>query len=451
MSPHRDAVARPAGVRLCLSLTAYAFLINLKPSEPFLTDYLLRTKNFTEAELAVNVWPWSTFGAVALLIPFGLLAEVLGSRVVILMGMICREATRAMLLYGTTVPEMALMQFAYGAGLAANAIFFAYMYAVSPPSAYAPLTSMVMAAFHAGNVLGASLGQGLVWARPGWHEDSTPLFYLSWAFVSLGFVAFAFLPPPNRALPPSLASLLMASKPRESLAELDALWRPRESRLWLSWFLFAGAGSTVVGNFFQLQLAQTAAADVPYGALEAAIELGHVLGAACAVLAASTVVHRPAGFLVATSLARAAALSLAALGADAGLAWIAFASNVAAAAVYGFQQAAGSSALAQAVVASVDRPSVLFSANTLVLYAGAAVLSGAGAAADWEAANTYYYWSASLLIVLAACAPFVRAGGSAVDMQPLRPALSPSSSSEIAADAAAFGMDGGGSGDTAGR
>ena len=395
-------------VRLCL----LGFLINCKPSEPFLTAYLL-DKNFTEAELAVDVWPWSTFGAFVMLLPFGLLAESIGSRRVIFIGLLCREITRVLLIFATSLPAMALMQCTYAAGVAADAIYFAYVYTVAPPTSYAMLTSLVLAAYHTGNVFGALVGQVLVWSVPGWSADETPLFLISWVSISLGLVAFAWLPPPNRALPPSLASLLIGSKPRQALAELSQLWKPLESRRWLLWFGLAGCGDAVVLNYFQLQLAQTSAAGVPYGALEAAIELALVLGALGAFAAAPLVRRRPATFLSMTSLVRAAALGGAAVGASAGVASVPFALNIVASAVYALQRAAGSSALAQAVVGSADRLPVLFATNTLVAYAGAAALGWAGAAAGWEAANSYYYCAAVLMAVLAVCAPLVDAFSSA--------------------------------------
>ena len=94
---------------------------------------------------------------------------------------------------------------------------------------------------------------------------------------------------------------------------------------------------------------------MPYGALEAAIELGLVCGAILALPAARLVRTYPSTFLIWTSLCRAAALCLAALGASARIAWIPFALNVVASAIYALQRAAGSSALAAAVVASADR------------------------------------------------------------------------------------------------
>ena len=65
---------------LWLRLATLGFLLNCKPSEPYLNLYLTTTKNLTETQLANEVYPYSTFGAAAFLLPLGLFAESFGSR-----------------------------------------------------------------------------------------------------------------------------------------------------------------------------------------------------------------------------------------------------------------------------------------------------------------------------------------------------------------------------------
>ena len=100
------------------------------------------------------------FGSFLLLLPAGLAAEHFGSRRVIFCGLLCREATRVLLILGEGVPAMAAMQLSYAGAVAVDAVYFAHIFAAAPPSAYAALTSIVYAAYHGGNVLGSLLGQG---------------------------------------------------------------------------------------------------------------------------------------------------------------------------------------------------------------------------------------------------------------------------------------------------
>ena len=246
---------------LALRLCAINFLVNCKPSEPFLAQYLINVKNLTDTQLATQVWPWSTFGTFALLLPFGLLAEVLGCRAVVLVGLLCRELTRIMLIFGEGVRMMAAMQVVYAGGDAAQVIFIAYIFTVAPAADYARLTSLVIASYHAGNVVAALAAEALITAWPAWRHDQTPLFYLSWLTSSLGLLAFTLLPPPLRKPPPSLATHLCVSGPRSTLKMLLALWASFESRRWLVWYCLAASGHAVIGNYFQLQLSEVCAKD----------------------------------------------------------------------------------------------------------------------------------------------------------------------------------------------
>ena len=198
---------------LLLRLCAVPLLTNCKPSEAFLSVYLMQPvaaggKGLTDTQLNEQVWPYDTYGAFALMLPAGILAEVLGYRAVILLGLLCREATRALLLFGEGVGCMAAMQVTYAAFGAALTVYFAYVLTATAPELRAAATSSALVAYHAGNVLGSMLGSVL---RP--HLPLRALFYISWGFTSLGMLCFALLPRSVHAAPPSLASLLRRRGP----------------------------------------------------------------------------------------------------------------------------------------------------------------------------------------------------------------------------------------------
>jgi hypothetical protein len=198
---------KPLGCTLlALRLASLGFLIQCKPSEPFLTLYLNETKHLSESQLANEVYPWSTIGAFAFLLPLALLSEVIGCRTVILLGLVCREATRVILVFGEGVRTMAAMQLTYSAGAAVDAIYFAYVYTVAPTSQFASLTSIVLAAYHAGNVLGSLVAEALVdWLEPAWRRDLTPLFLgdnLDWAAGCIGVAGAAALAASLSRAPP---------------------------------------------------------------------------------------------------------------------------------------------------------------------------------------------------------------------------------------------------------
>ena len=78
---------------LLLRLCAVPLLISCKPSEAFLSVYLTQPvaeggKGLSSAQLNEQVWPYDTYGAFAFMLPAGYLAEVLGYRAVILLGLL---------------------------------------------------------------------------------------------------------------------------------------------------------------------------------------------------------------------------------------------------------------------------------------------------------------------------------------------------------------------------
>ena len=367
-SPDRDFLA----VRLCV----FAFLINAKPSEPFLTLYLNQTKMLSEDQLSTQVFPYSTLGGFLFLLPMALLAEIVGCRAVVLLGLVCREATRVTLIFGQGLSVMAAMQLFYSAGVSADAIYFAFVYQVAPRSEYARLTALVLAAYHVGNTCAALVAQALVAALPAWRADLLPLFYCSWVTTTLALMAFWLLPPPRHAPPPSLAHHLMHDGLKPTCAQLKGLYAPAESRLWLCWFVLAFSGEVVVENYFQLQMFDASGggggavtgevggggsgsvdavdAVAPFGLLEAAIEAGLAMGA---ILAPACTTRfggrRPAAFVAVTSVARAVTLGVAAMAAQqaarggrGNAAVIAAILNVLAATLHGLQRAVASSLLA---------------------------------------------------------------------------------------------------------
>jgi len=106
---------------------AFGFLASFKPSEPFLVPYLTGIKNLTidsvclfhvsyvdEFQVNDQIFPVWTYSYLAFLLPLGIFAELLSYKAVLLFGWCARLTTRLMLLFGTTVIQMQVMQIAFG-------------------------------------------------------------------------------------------------------------------------------------------------------------------------------------------------------------------------------------------------------------------------------------------------------------------------------------------------
>lgn len=94
---------------LCL----YGFLKELRPSEPFLTEYLINPKwsNITLEEAYYDVYPVWTYSYLAVLILVFLLTDLLRYKPVIVVEGFAYIGTWLLLLYGKGVPTMQVSKF----------------------------------------------------------------------------------------------------------------------------------------------------------------------------------------------------------------------------------------------------------------------------------------------------------------------------------------------------
>lgn len=397
-------------VNLCL------LLVNCKPSEPFLSLFLTQDKGLTEAQLDEDVWPYDTYGAFAFLLPLGYLAEVVGYRSVIALGLLCREATRVLLLFGSGVGCMALMQLTYAAATGATTVYYAYVLTAVSPELRAAATSCAFVAYHAGNVAGSALGSVL---RP--HVPLRALFYVSWGFTSAGLLACLLLPPSVHAAPPSLVALLRRGGPRALAAELRSCYAPGLARLWLLWWCTGYAAKHILGNYYQMQLLPLARSDAEraaFGYVEAAMEGAMVAGSLCAALAPPPSLRGDAaqlacgaallgGCVAATLLLPAASRSL---GAVAAL-------NAAAMGGLAFQQARGTVAIGAALRQSGrQRFAVVLTSNSFAALGGAMVAQQVASALHAGTAAHYWLVLGLLLLLAAACALVLLIGAAMAGM-----------------------------------
>ena len=366
-SPDRDFLA----VRLCV----FAFLINAKPSEPFLTLYLNQTKMLSEDQLSTQVFPYFRRPAA-----FSSCYRCFSSRRSLAAALSCCWVSYAArrprcdldlwprpLRHGRHAAILQCGRFGN------DAIYFALSTRLRH-SRYARLTALVLAAYHVGNTCAALVARALVAGAAGQAGDLLPLFYCSWVTTTLALMAFWLLPPPRRAASLAGAPLdarrtqahVCAAKgalrsgrvaPLAVLVCARFLGRSRRGLLPTSdvrrvrWRRRSSCRRLVVAGVGSVDAVDAVA---PFGLLEAAIEAGLAMGA---ILAPACTTRfggrRPAAFVAVTSVARAVTLGVAAMAAQqaarggrGNAAVIAAILNVLAATLHGLQRAVASSLLA---------------------------------------------------------------------------------------------------------
>ncbi|CAB4057022.1 SLC19A2_3 [Lepeophtheirus salmonis] len=111
-SPSMEPKLKLTTTLLCI----YGFLKELRPLEPYLTEYLIdpRYPNITIQEVSKDVYPVWTYSYLSVLVLVFLLTDFFRYRIVIIIGGLAYVGTWILPLYAKGVVWMQVMQFAYG-------------------------------------------------------------------------------------------------------------------------------------------------------------------------------------------------------------------------------------------------------------------------------------------------------------------------------------------------
>lgn len=256
-------------------IATLGFFLNCKPSEAYLTPYLRDVKGFSELTLDASVWPYATYGQLAFLIPVGLAAECFGYRTTIFLTLLAREATRVLLVYGTTLSAMQVVEVAYSLGEAGLTIYYAYIYMVLDTRDFQLGTSLVYGGYYGGNLVGslvAEVVQNYI------TKDLTVLFYISWCIVSFGFLIFFTLPSPRRNAPVSLAQMMIKDGFKATRKSVARMFIDTHVLFWSYWWILGYASLQVYVSYGATQVYDLDA-NVEYGFYEVGIYASFMLGA----------------------------------------------------------------------------------------------------------------------------------------------------------------------------
>uniref|UniRef100_A0A8D2NYW4 Solute carrier family 19 member 2 n=1 Tax=Zosterops lateralis melanops TaxID=1220523 RepID=A0A8D2NYW4_ZOSLA len=166
----------------------------VRPSEPFLTRYLLGPhKNLSETQ----IYPVWTYSYLALLFPVFLATDYLRYKPVVLLQGLSLIVTWFMLLYAQGLRAVQFLEFFYGMGTATDIAYYSYIYSVVDINLYQKVTSYCRSATLVGYTVGSVSGQVLV-SVAGWSLFS--LNVISLTSISVAFGTAWFLPMPQKSL-----------------------------------------------------------------------------------------------------------------------------------------------------------------------------------------------------------------------------------------------------------
>ncbi|KAM6945685.1 thiamine transporter 1 [Aplochiton taeniatus] len=179
-------------------LCAYGFFSNLRPSEPFLTAFLMGPdKNLTETQVVNEIYPIWTYSYLVLLFPVFLATDYLCYKPVLVLQAASFVVTYSMLVKAQGVEAMQLLEFFFGLATATDLAYYSYIYSVVPPAQYQRVTGYCRSVTLLGSAIGSLVGQVLV------SVAQLPILYLcvsTLVSAILAFMAPWFLPKPSRSL-----------------------------------------------------------------------------------------------------------------------------------------------------------------------------------------------------------------------------------------------------------
>ncbi|XP_040279761.1 thiamine transporter 1 [Bufo bufo] len=179
-------------------LCTNGFFANLRPSEPFVTPYLLGPdKNLTERQVFNEIYPVWTYSYLILLFPVFIATDYLRYKPVIILQGLSLIITWFMLLYAQGTLALQFLEFFYGMSTATEIAYYSYIYSMVEPEVYQKVTSYCRTATLTGFTVGSVTGQVLVSAA---NCSLFTLNVISLISVSIAFSTSWFLPMPMKSL-----------------------------------------------------------------------------------------------------------------------------------------------------------------------------------------------------------------------------------------------------------
>ncbi|XP_054479899.1 thiamine transporter 1 [Anoplopoma fimbria] len=184
--------------RTLLLLCSFGFLSSLRPSEPFLTAYLMGPDhNLTETQVVNEIYPIWTYSYLVLLFPIFLATDYLRYKPILILQAASLVVTYVMLLSAQGVLAMQLLEFFFGLATASEVAYYSYIYSVVEPAHYQRVTGYCRSITLFGSAAGSLTGQLLLSVAK---VRIVHLVIITLTTAAVASVAPWFLPMPKRSL-----------------------------------------------------------------------------------------------------------------------------------------------------------------------------------------------------------------------------------------------------------
>uniref|UniRef100_A0A8C4QTN0 Solute carrier family 19 member 3b n=1 Tax=Eptatretus burgeri TaxID=7764 RepID=A0A8C4QTN0_EPTBU len=179
-------------------LCVYGFFCSIRPSEPYLTPYLVGPdKNLTIEEVNNQMFPVWTYSYLVLLFPVFLATDYLRYKPLIVLQGTAFIVTWLLLLFAQGIMAMQAVEFTFGLSSATEVAYYSYIYSVVPSTKYQMVTGQCRSATLIGYTTGSVIGQILVSAAG---VSYFVLNIISMTCVSIAFLTSCLLPTPQHSM-----------------------------------------------------------------------------------------------------------------------------------------------------------------------------------------------------------------------------------------------------------
>uniref|UniRef100_A0A1A9ZR32 Thiamine transporter 2 n=1 Tax=Glossina pallidipes TaxID=7398 RepID=A0A1A9ZR32_GLOPL len=183
---------------ISMLLCIFGFFRELRPSEPFVTEFLTSDfRNITSEQLNRLVYPFGTYAVFAQLILVFLLTDMLRYKPIIILSACAGIALFAILLWTRKIWELLIGQIFYGTFMASEVAYYTYIYAKVEKEHYQIVTGHTRAAILCGRFLAGVLAQILISTES---MNYRQLHYISFGLQVVSFFVSVTLPPVKQSV-----------------------------------------------------------------------------------------------------------------------------------------------------------------------------------------------------------------------------------------------------------
>ncbi|VBB27590.1 unnamed protein product [Acanthocheilonema viteae] len=144
-------------------VSAFGVIKEFRPATPFLTPYLISPpKNFTNAQLYSEIYPFWTYSYLIALIPSFFLTDILRYKPIVILEAVALCVTWIILIWGKTIWQMQIMQISFGIASACEIGYESYLFLIVDKKYYKLVSSYTRAATLIGRFFAYALAQFLI-------------------------------------------------------------------------------------------------------------------------------------------------------------------------------------------------------------------------------------------------------------------------------------------------